>query len=181
MQTPSREPAIAIPAATIETTVTVLTQILSDEHVLYMKLRNCHWNVDGPYFRILHTLFEEQYEIIGTRIDQVAERMRALGAKATATMAEYLQRTALVERAGEFPSAKNMLRDLLEDHRTVIRFIRTSLASSPVNYLDIGSIDLLTALIQDHEKMAWMLRATLSGSFNDGQPQRTERLSVLYE
>jgi hypothetical protein len=50
-----------------------------------------------------------------------------------------------------------------------------------VNYLDIGSIDLLTALIQDHEKMAWMLRATLSGSFNDGQPQRTERLSVLYE
>jgi starvation-inducible DNA-binding protein len=107
--------------------------------------------------------------------------MRALGAKATATMAEYLQRTALVERAGEFPSAKNMLRDLLEDHRTVIRFIRTSLASSPVNYLDIGSIDLLTALIQDHEKMAWMLRATLSGSFNDGQPQRTERLSVLYE
>ena len=181
MQTLSPEPEIGIPAATLGTTVNVLTQVLSDEHVLCMKLRNCHWNVEGDHFRDLHALFEEQYEIIGVRIDKVAERVRALGAKTIGTMTEYLQRTALLEHPGKFPSAKNMLRDLLGDHGTVIRFIRTSLASSSEHYLDVGSIDLLTVLMQDHERMAWIMRATLSGSFDDDQPHRAERLCVLYE
>jgi starvation-inducible DNA-binding protein len=165
MQTASPEPGIAIAATALETTIDVLTQVLSDEHVLYMKLRNYHWNVEGPNFRELHALFEEQYEIIGSSTDRVAERMRALGAKAVSTMTEYLQRTALVERPGEFPTAKNMLRDLLENHETVIRFIRTSLASSSQNYLDVGSIDLLTALVQDHERMAWDRACNLVGEF----------------
>ena len=180
MQTASPETGLSIAANTLGATIDVLTQVLSDEHLLYIKLRNCHWNVEGPHFRELHALFEEQYEMIAARIDGVAERMRALGAKAVGTMTEYLHRTALVERPGEFPTAKHMLRDLLEDHGTVIRFIRTSLACSQ-NSLDVGSIDLLTILLKDHEKMAWIVRATLSQKFEDRQPQRSERLSVLYE
>jgi starvation-inducible DNA-binding protein len=180
MQTATAETGLSIAAHTLGTTIDVLTQALSDEHLLYIKLRNCHWNVEGPHFLELHALFEEQYEMIAASIDRVAERMRALGAKAVGTMTEYLHRTALVERPGEFPTAKHMLCDLLEDHGTVIRFIRTSLASSQ-NNLDVGSIDLLTVLLKEHEKMAWIVRATLSENFEDRQLQRPERLSVLYE
>jgi starvation-inducible DNA-binding protein len=180
MQTASPAPGIAIAATTLGTTINALTQIVSDEHVLYIKLRNCPWNVEGAQFRELRALFGERYEIIGANIDRVAERMRALGVKAVGTMTEYLQRTALVERPREFPSAKSMLHDLLEDHGTVIRFIRTSLASSLQNCIDVGSIALLTVLIQDHERMAWILRATLSENVDDRKP-RAERFSVLYE
>lgn len=179
MQTASPSPGIGIAATTLGATIDVLTQIVSDEHVLYIKLRNCHWNVEGARFRELRALFEEQYEIVAENIDRVAERTRALGVKAVGTMTEYLQRTALVERPHVFPSAKSMIHDLLEDHGTVIRFIKTSLASSLQNCLDVGSIALLTALMQDHERMAWILRASVSENVDDRQP--AERFSVLYE
>jgi starvation-inducible DNA-binding protein len=154
--------------------IDILTQTLSDENVLLMKLRNCHWNVAGPHFRQLHLLFEEQYGILAIRIDQVAERIRALGAHATATMNEYLQRSTLREHPGSFPAAHQMLRDVLEDHDVIIRSVTESLTLAP-HSLDVGTIDLLTNLIQDHEKMAWALRATLSDNHED-----QHRRPVLY-
>jgi starvation-inducible DNA-binding protein len=99
--------------------IRILTQVLSDEQVLVIKLRNYHWNVVGPSFREFHTLFEEQYGILALRIDEVAERMRALGAHATGTIAEYLQHTALREHPGRFASANEMSGDLLADHQTI--------------------------------------------------------------
>jgi starvation-inducible DNA-binding protein len=141
--------------------------MLSDENVLLIKLRNCHWNVAGPHFKVLHALFEEQYSILAIRIDQIAERIRGLGGHATGTMTEYLQRTLLREYPGSFPSAHQMLQDVLGDHETIIRSITESLASPAKHVLDIGTTDLLTGLIQDHEKMAWMLRATLSDNHED--------------
>jgi starvation-inducible DNA-binding protein len=147
--------------------VDVLTQTLSDENVLLIKLRNCHWNVAGPHFRQLHALFEEQYGILATRIDQVAERIRALGTHAAGTMTEYLHRSTLREHPGSFPSAHQMLQDVLGDHEAIIRSITEALASPAQHVLDIGTTDLLTELIQDHEKMAWMVRATLSDNHED--------------
>jgi starvation-inducible DNA-binding protein len=147
-----------------KTAIGVLAQILSDEHVLVTKLRNYHWNVDGPSFRELHALFEEQYAILATRIDDVAERTRALGVRATGTMAEYLQQTTLREHPGSFPSAHQMIRNLLEDHDAVARYIRESLQPRARHIVDVGTIDLLTGLLRDHEKMSWQLSATLSNS-----------------
>jgi starvation-inducible DNA-binding protein len=147
-------------------TIDVLTQTLSDENVLLMKLRNCHWNVAGPHFRQLHLLFEEQYGVLAIRIDQVAERIRALGTHAPGTMTEYLQRSTLREHPGIFPAAHQMLHDVLEDHEVIIRSITESLPPG-LHTLDVGTIDLLTNLIQDHEKMAWALRATLSDNHED--------------
>ncbi len=147
--------------------VEVLTQTLADENVLLIKLRNCHWNVAGPHFRQLHALFEEQYGTLAIRVDQVAERIRALGSHATGTMAEYLQRTTLREHPGSFPAAHQMLHDALADHETIIRATAESISRPAQHALDVGTIDLLTNLIQDHEKMAWALRATLSDNHED--------------
>ena len=155
----------------------VLTQILSDEQVLVVKLRNYHWNVVGPSFRELHTLFEEQYGILAMRIDDVAERMRALGAHATGTMAEYLQHTALREHPGRFPSADEMSVDLLSDHQTLTRYITEALERPAENTLDVGTIDMLTGLIQDHEKMSWQLSSMLV----DKQDEQREHYAVYDE
>ena len=156
--------------------IDVLTQTLSDENVLLTKLRNCHWNVAGSHFRQLHGLFQEQYGTLAIRVDQVAERIRALGAHAPGTMAEYLQRTALREHPGSFPAAHQMLHDVLGDHEAIIRSITASITPPAENVLDIGTTDLLTDLIQDHEKMAWTLRVTLSDNHED-----PHRHPVLYE
>ena len=93
-------PELGITNASVRAPVnvlTVLTQVLSDEHVLYIKLRNYHWNVTGPHFAELHRLFAEQYGVLANHIDDVAERIRMLGSHAPGTMAEHLQRTALRE------------------------------------------------------------------------------------
>jgi starvation-inducible DNA-binding protein len=177
MQATEVDQGIGISKTTFDSTISVLNQVLSDEHVLLMKLRNYHWNITGPHFRELHALFDEQQVVIATRTDEVAERIRALGAWAMATMTEYLHQTAIREHPGSFPAANEMLHDLLKDHEAVIRFIRELLTSSMERNLDVGTIDLLTDLIQDHEKMAWVIRATLPEKFNDHQV----RYSVLYE
>ena len=156
--------------------IDVLAQTLSDENVLLIKLRNCHWNVAGPHFRQLHLLFEEQFGMLAIRIDQVAERIRALGSHATGTMTEYLQRSTLREHPGSFPAAHQMLHDVLGDHEAIIRSITQSLTQPAKDVLDIGTTDLLTNLIQDHEKMAWALRASLSDNHEDPR-----RYPGLYE
>ena len=86
MNTTVVEPGIAITQATHDATLGVLTQVLSDEHVVYMKLRNYHWNVEGAHHRELHALFAEQYRIIEVRIDEVAERITTLGGIARGTV-----------------------------------------------------------------------------------------------
>jgi len=171
------EHGIGIPATTLANTLGVLRQTLSDEQVLLLKLRNCHWNVTGPHFRELHALFEDQYVLVSTRVDEIAERLRALDAPAMGTMGEYLQQTALHEHPGSYPAAEEMLRDLLGDHETIIRSIRGSLTLTSLNDLDAGTVDQLTGLLQDHEKMAWVLRATLSEQGEDVP----ERYSFLYD
>src|SRR5690606_41827844 len=59
--------------------VGILAGILGDQHVLYVKTRNYHWNITGPHFNELHAFFEQQYNEIGTWIDETAERIRMLG------------------------------------------------------------------------------------------------------
>jgi|SRR6185437_11433422 len=142
--------------------VRVLTQLLADQHVLVQKLRNYHWNVRGLQFAELHALFERQYELLGKRIDEVAERIRQLGHAAPATLTEFLQLTTLAEYPGDYPNANAMLGNILEDHESLIRRVRRELTAEDHCGLDDGTIDLLVDLMRDHEKMAWMLRATLS-------------------
>ena len=143
--------------------VNILNALLSDEYLLYTKTRNYHWNVTGPQFHDLHKFFEEQYTELNEIVDEVAERGRSLDGWAFGTMNEFSQHTRLKEHPGQYPKAREMIVNLLSDHEAVIRQLRSDLEICAEKYHDIGTNDFLTGLMEQHEKMAWMLRAFLKG------------------
>ncbi len=134
---------------------------LANEHILYIKTRNFHWNVEGMSFGPLHELFEEQYKEIETSIDETAERIRKLGFFAMGSLKGFLDIALIKEHTSEGTSAKDMLRILAEDHEAHIRFLREAIDKCDNTYNDVGTADFLTGLIREHEKMAWMLRVHL--------------------
>ncbi len=138
-----------------------LSRLLSDEHVLYIKTRNFHWNVTGPHFSSLHALFEGQYNALAETIDEIAERIRALGIYAPGSMKEFTKLARLNEAPGGHLEHGKMLAALLADHEAVIRQLRTDISATG-KIGDEGTTDFLTGLLEAHEKTAWMLRATLT-------------------
>jgi starvation-inducible DNA-binding protein len=141
--------------------VKILNALLSDEYLLYTKTRNYHWNVTGPQFHDLHKFFEEQYTELNEVVDEVAERGRSLDGWAFGTMNEFSQHTRLKEHPGQYPKAREMIANLLSDHEAIIRQLRSDLETCSDKYHDMGTNDFLTGLMEQHEKMAWMLRAFL--------------------
>ena len=139
--------------------VKVLNTLLADEYVLYTKTRNYHWNVVGPQFNDLHKFFAEQYEALDDIVDEVAERARTLGGRSVATLSEFQEASRLKEHPGQYPAADEMLDNLLGDHETIIRQLRTDADIVGTQYRDSGTNDFLIGLMEKHEKMAWMLRA----------------------
>ena len=141
-----------------------LNGLIADEHLLYIKTRNYHWNVIGPQFSSLHALFEKQYEELASLIDDVAERVRMLGGVAMGTMTQFLEETRLQEDLPEhWLDARNMVAWLKNDHESLANSLRQDILLSD-QYGDVGTADLLTAVLRWHEKTAWMLRAILTGT-----------------
>jgi starvation-inducible DNA-binding protein len=138
-----------------------LNKLLSDEHVLYIKTRNAHWNVVGPDFASLHNFFEAQYDELDEIIDQVAERIRAIGHYTVGTMEDFLKLTQLNENSRENNDSLSLIKDLLEDHESVIIGLRENIKRFADEWFDAGSSDFITGLMETHEKMAWMLRSHL--------------------
>ncbi|MDZ4769527.1 MAG: DNA starvation/stationary phase protection protein [Chloroflexota bacterium] len=138
----------------------ILNACLSNTFVLYTKTRNYHWNVTGIEFIQLHQLFEEQYEQLDVAMDAIAERVRQVGGIAFGTLQEFKSAAKLGEQPGERPNAVQMVRNLLDDHEAVIRQLRQD-AETADELKDVGTNDFLTGLVQEHEKMAWFLRAHL--------------------
>ena len=141
--------------------IEILNRLLADEVALYVKTRNFHWNVEGPDFSELHKFFEEQYEQLDEIMDEVAERARALDGYATGSLGEFAAATRLKEAKGGRIPAKEMLAQLLADHQTLIRNLRTEAAEVGDKHGDAGTEDFLVGLMEQHEKMSWMLRAYL--------------------
>jgi len=139
----------------------ILDRTLSDLYVLYTKTRNYHWNVVGEHFRDLHKLLEEQYTALDEAIDLVAERSRKIGAPARGTLKEFLQNAALKEQPGDYPDSFTMLSNLCGDHEAVIQWLRQAADDCDEKFHDMGTNDFLIGLMQEHEKMAWMLRSYL--------------------
>lgn len=142
--------------------VAIVTKVLADANVLYTKTRNYHWNVVSTDFKELHSLFQEQYELMAIAIDEIAERIRMLGAKAIGTHQEFNENATLKEQPGDYPDAKTMVKNLLNDHESVIRALREDLKTCEDKFEDKSTADFLSQLMQNHEKMAWMLRSYLS-------------------
>lgn len=136
-----------------------LSRLLADTYTLYLKTHNYHWNVTGPMFQTLHLMFEAQYTELALAVDLIAERIRALGAKAPGSYAEFSRLTSIPEGLSA-ASATDMVRDLVAGQEAVVR---TARALFPVvdSAHDEPSADLLTQRMQIHEKTAWMLRSLL--------------------
>jgi starvation-inducible DNA-binding protein len=152
-------PNIDIPDKARGTVIELLNQLLADEYVLLTKTRNYHWNVTGPQFNDLHKFFEGQYDALNDIVDEVAERARQLGGRAFGTLAEFAKAARLTEQPGTVPAARDMIASLLADHESIIRGLRADIGPVADTHKDIGTSDFLTGLLEQHEKMAWMLRA----------------------
>lgn len=139
-----------------------LNQLLADEHLLYTKTRNYHWNVTGIHFDTLHELFEQQYNRLQVMADDIAERTRMLGGTAIGTISEFITATRLSENAGDIPAAPAMIVNLLDDHEHIISTLRTDIETCAEKYEDEGTADLLVGIMRSHEEMAWMLRSLAS-------------------
>ncbi len=140
--------------------IDILNNRLSDAEVLYTKTRKYHWNVTGMEFLQLHQLFESQYTALAESIDEIAERVRKVGGFAFGTLDEFKQHSSIEEQPGRIPNAEDMLRDLLHDHEAVVRQLRDD-ADTTDELGDMLTNDFLIGLAQEHEKMAWFLRAHL--------------------
>jgi len=138
-----------------------LAKLLADEFVLYTKTRNAHWNVEGPDFHSMHLFFESQYEELDDIMDSVAERMRMIGHYAPATLKSFLQLTHLGELTERSNDSLGFIRELVEDHNSIIEFIRGNINPFANDYGDAGTSDFITGLMETHEKMVWFLRSHL--------------------
>jgi starvation-inducible DNA-binding protein len=139
--------------------VEALAHLLADSYTLYLKTHNFHWNVTGPMFQTLHLLFETQYTELAAAVDEIAERIRALGHYAPGSYAEFGKLTRISEAQG-VPPATEMIESLAHAQTLVVEAARRVLAAAETGG-DDATADLAVRRIQAHEKNAWMLRAHL--------------------
>ncbi|MET0519509.1 MAG: Dps family protein [Burkholderiaceae bacterium] len=137
-----------------------LSSLLADTYTLYLTTHNFHWNVSGPMFNSLHTMFMAQYTELWNAVDPIAERIRALGHPAPGSYAQFAKLSSLKDAPATPPKALEMVRILVAGHEGVAR---TARALFPVvdKASDEPSADLLTQRLDIHEKTAWMLRSLL--------------------
>lgn len=152
------KPNIGISDKNLAQVTSALTTVLADEMVLYVKTRKFHWNISGESFMELHKLLEKHYDQLEASIDAVAERINKLGAKTVGTMQEFLKASSIKEAPGKYPTSKEMIKELLKDHETIIQGLRKYVDDCSEKYKDAGTADFLTGLMEQHETIAWVLR-----------------------
>ncbi len=143
-----------------KTAAEALGRVLASSYVLYIKTQSFHWNVEGPFFAPLHAQFGSQYEALGDAIDEIAERIRALGFAAPGSFAQFKKLSAVEEQTGT-PKADKMIAELLADHETLAKLARET-KDIVERVGDAESGDLMVERMTEHGKTAWMLRAQLS-------------------
>lgn len=137
-----------------------LDHLLADTYSLYLKTHNFHWNVTGSMFQTLHLMFEKQYNEMWISVDEIAERIRALGYFAPGTYREFGKLSSIPETEG-IPTADKMIHELVDGHEAVCRTARAIFPLVQEAH-DEGTNELLTTRLQYHEKTAWMLRSLLA-------------------
>lgn len=136
-----------------------LSKLLASSYTLYLKTHNYHWNVTGPMFTTLHTLFETEYTELATAVDEIAERIRALGAHAPGSYSDFAKLSVIAEETGH-PPAPEMIQNLVADQSTVSEIARNVIEAAE-GARDQATADLATRRLDVHEKNAWMLRSHL--------------------
>ena len=156
-----KTPNIGISAENRQAIADQLSKVLADEFILYSKTLNFHWNIEGTDFHSVHlyleTLYEEQQEVV----DTVAEKIRMIGHYVPATLEKYLELTHLTEKTKGKNDSQSIFAELLEDHESIIIFLREEIKPIADKWQAEGISDYLTGLLEQHEKTAWMLRSHL--------------------
>ena len=142
--------------------VNILSVELSNEMMLYVKTRKAHWNVTGESFMELHKLFEEHYKLLEAAIDEIAERIGKLGERTIGTMQEFSKLSSIKEHPGKYISSKDIIKELVKDHESMIVELRNNIEDCSNKYKDAGTADFLTGLMLEHETIAWVLRRYLN-------------------
>lgn len=137
-----------------------LSVLLADTYTLYLKTHNYHWNVTGPMFQTLHTLFETHYNELALAVDEIAERIRALSEFAPGSYKEYAKLTSIKEADG-IPSAEEMIKDLVKGQEAIAKTARSIVPVADAASDEV-TLDLLTQRMTVHEKNAWMLRSLVA-------------------
>ncbi len=156
-------PNIGIAVKSREDIVQLLGALLPDEYVPFTETREYHWNVTGPRFQKLHEFFKTLYTQLDLIVDDVAERLTQLGGKTVSTLEKFGTLTRSRENAGQYLDANKKLSNLRNDHEAVIRGLRIDVDACADRYHDIGTNDFLVGLMEQHEKIAWMIRAHIEG------------------
>lgn len=136
-----------------------LAKVLADSYTLYLKTQNYHWNVTGPHFSSLHALFQTQYEDLIAANDEIAERIRALGAKAPGSFAAFEKISTIKGEEGT-PGWQDMVKNLANDQDKIVATAKEALKSAE-EVDDQPTIDLMVGRIAQHEKNKWMLKSHL--------------------
>lgn len=138
---------------------TELSRLLADSYATYTKTLHYHWNVRGPHFYSLHKLFEEQYLELQVAVDEIAERVRQLGAD-TPPFGVPMDSLTSVRADSDVPAAMDMVRGLIDANEAVARAAR-DVVTVAEEQGDVATADLATERIGAHEKALWMLRSTV--------------------
>ena len=159
MATAASDIQMGIPADERAAVARGLSRLLADTYTLYLKTHNYHWNVTGPMFSSLHLMFETEYMELALAVDEIAERIRALGVRTPASYREFSALATITEDT-DTPNATEMVRRLEKDQEAVVRVAREIFPVAEAAQ-DQSTVDLLTRRMQIHEKTAWMLRSVL--------------------
>lgn len=150
---------IGISTADRAAVVNELSKVLADSYTVYLMTHNFHWNVTGPMFKTLHELFMTQYTELWQALDDIAERIRALGHYAPGTYAEF-QKLSSISQPTSVPNATTMIELLVKGNEALARTARAAFNRAD-SADDQPTADLLTQRLDVHEKNAWMLRSLL--------------------
>jgi starvation-inducible DNA-binding protein len=161
---------IGISKANREAIAEGLSRVLADTYMLYLKTHAYHWNVTGPLFASLHTLFETQYNELHNAADTIAERIRAIGHFAPASYATFARLTSIPEENDAIPPALTMVRTLTLGHEALGRSLRAAFKTAEAGG-DQATMDLLIGRMDASDKAAWMLRSHLESPASETLPK----------
>jgi len=139
--------------------IKMMQLVLANSYGLYLKTQNYHWNVTGPQFESLHILFEKQYSDLAESVDEIAERIRALGSKAPASFSLFNELKTLAD-GNEDASAEEMVKGLAEDNLYMASLLKEVIVLAQ-QHQDEATADLCIKRIEIHEKNAWMLHSSI--------------------
>lgn len=156
--------------------IELLNRNLADVYLLLVKTRKYHWDVVGPQFRTMHELWQEQYEALSLQVDDIAERIRALGGYPLGTAEGFLRHATIKEHPNDLPNVTEMVTRLFTDYEQIVRNLRKNIEQCSENYNDEGTADFLTALMEEYEEAAWMLRSFVEGESLQGNSRSQDQV-----